>query len=253
MALTRRGHGESDHPETGYDIDSLVEDIRQFLDVLGIEEVIMAGHSMAGIELSRFSALYPERVLKLVFLDAAYDRMSASFKNMVKKSPWRSIQPPGLDIDHYTEEDYFAAMKRAYPSFTVIWSEAMAEQSLHEIIKTPEGKIIDRMSDAISKSIRDTLNSYAPEDSKIKVPTLNFYALSKGISNISNDWMTDQQKDELRNHVETRENSWTRESIEQFRQNVPHAKIVEIPNGHHYCFIQQEELVYEEMRKFLLQ
>jgi len=252
MGLTRRGHGESDHPETGYDIDTLTEDIRCFMDTLGIEKVILAGHSMAGVELSRFSALYPERVLKLIFLDAAYDRLSTSFKNMVEKSPWRSIQPPGLEVDHYTEEDYFAAMKRAYPSFTVIWSEAMAEQSMHEIVKTPEGKIIDRMGDAVSKAIRDTLYSYVPEDSKIKVPTLSFYAMSKGIHDISNEWMTDELKNELRNHVETRENLWTRESIEQFKQNVPHAKIVEISDGHHYCFIAQEELVYEEMRKFLL-
>src|SRR5512139_1556148 len=63
LALTRRGHGESDYPETGYDIDTLVEDIRQFLDSLGIERVILAGHSLAGIELPHFAALYPERVL----------------------------------------------------------------------------------------------------------------------------------------------------------------------------------------------
>ena len=27
MALTRRGHGQSDHPETGYDVDTLTEDV----------------------------------------------------------------------------------------------------------------------------------------------------------------------------------------------------------------------------------
>ena len=252
LALTRRGHGESDHPETGYDVDTLTEDIRQSLDALGIERVILAGHSMANVELSHFNALYPERVNKLIFLDAAYDRQSASYKDMVENSPWRKIQPPGLDVDYYTEEDYFAAMKRAYPSFQLIWTEAMAQQSMHEIIKTPEGKIADRMSDNISKAITDTLTSYVPEDSKITVPTLAFFSLSKGLNTISDDWMTEEQKTELRDHVETRENAWTRESIELFRQNVPHARIVEIPRGHHYCFIQQEELVFEEMRQFLL-
>lgn len=253
MALTRRGHGESDHPETAYDIDTLTEDVRQFMDVLGIEKVILAGHSMANVELSHFSALYPERILKLIFLDAAYDRCSASYKEMVENNPWKRIPPPGLDVDYYTEEEYFAAMKKAHPSFTLIWTEAMAEQSLHEIIKAPDGKILDRMSDAISKAIMDTLTSYALEDSKIKAPTLAFFALSKGINTISDEWMTDEQKAEIRHHVETRENSWTRESIELFQRNVPHAKIIEIPRGHHYCFIQQEELVYEEMRKFLME
>ena len=71
--------------------------------------------------------------------------------------------------------------------------------------------------------------------------------------NISDDWMTDEQKADILNHVETRENTWTRESIELFQRNVPHAKIIEIPQGHHYCFIKQEELVYNEMRKFLLE
>jgi hypothetical protein len=144
-------------------------------------------------------------------------------------------------------------MNRAYPSFQLIWTEAMQAQSQHEITNAPDGKIIDRMSDAITKAIQDTLTSYVPEDSKIKVPTLAFYSLSKGLNTISEEWMTQEQKADLINHVETRENLWTRESIEQFQRNVPHAKIIEIPRGHHYCFIQQEELVYEEMRKFLLE
>ncbi len=207
---------------------------------------------MASLELSHFSALHPERILKLIFLDAAYNRNSASYKNMVENSPWRKIQPPGLDIDYYTEEEYFSAMKRAYPSFNLIWTEAMAQQSLHEIIRTSEGRIADKMSDVISKAITDTLTSYVPEDLKINVPTLSFFAMSKAVNTISNDWMTEEQRTQIRDHVKTREDPWTRESIEQFRQNVPHAKILEIPDGHHYCFIEQEELVYGEMRKFLL-
>jgi non-heme chloroperoxidase len=253
MALTRRGHGESDHPETGYDVDTLTEDVQQFLDVLRIEKVILAGHSMASVELSHFSALYPERVLKLIFLDAAYDRSSASFKNTREKNPLRNIQPPGLDIDYYTEQDYFAAMKRAYPSFKVFWSEAMEEQSLHEIMKTPDGKIVDRMSDTISKAITDTLTSYAPEDSKITAPTLGIFAIHSGVHYISDDWMTEEQKVQIMEHFETTDNPWVKENIENFQRNVPHARIVEIQQGHHYCFIKQEELVYEEMRKFLLE
>jgi non-heme chloroperoxidase len=253
IALTRRGHGESDHPETGYDVGTLTEDIRQFLDALGIEKVILAGHSMANIELSHFSALYPDRVLKLIFLDAAYDRNSASYKDMVENSPWRRIQPPGLDVDYYSASDYFTAMKRAYPSFTLIWTDAMEEQSFHEITTAPDRRIVDRMSDEISKTLTDTLTSYMLEDSKIQSPTLAFFSLSKGLNTISEEWMTDEQKADILHHVETRENSWTRESIELFRQNVPRAKIVEITDGHHYCFIEQEELIYKEMRKFLLE
>src|SRR5512136_929749 len=65
LAPDRRGHGDSDYPETGYDADTLTEDLRQFVDALKIDKVILVGHSMGYIELCHFAALYPERVLKL--------------------------------------------------------------------------------------------------------------------------------------------------------------------------------------------
>jgi hypothetical protein len=128
----------------------------------------------------------------------------------------------------------------------------MSQQSLHEIIQAPDGKIIDRMSDEISKALTDMMTNYVLEDARIKAPTLAFFVLSKGLNTLSDEWMTDEEREEIRKHVETRENAWTRESIELFQRNVPHAKIIEIPEGHHYCFIEQEELVYKEMKRFLL-
>ena len=44
LALTRRGHGQSESPATGYDIPTLVEDIRQFLDARKIKRVSLVGH-----------------------------------------------------------------------------------------------------------------------------------------------------------------------------------------------------------------
>ena len=72
LGLTRRGYGQSDKPPTGYDINTLMEDIHQFLDGLGIKRVILVGHSFAGIELTRFAELYPDGVDKLVYLECAY-------------------------------------------------------------------------------------------------------------------------------------------------------------------------------------
>jgi pimeloyl-ACP methyl ester carboxylesterase len=253
IALTRRGHGESGHPETGYDVDTLTEDIRQFMDALEIEKAILAGHSMANIELSHFNALYPERVLKLIFLDAAYDRNNASYKNMLDKNPLRNILVPDPDIDYYTPKDYHAAMKRAYPSFTAIWSDWMEEQAQHDITITPQGKVIDGMSDAITAALNNTLTSYVPEDAKIKAPTLGIYAISNGRYYISDDWMTEEQKSQIKEFFATTNYSWIMENIEQFRRNVPHAQIVVLLEGHHYCFIKKEKEVYDEMQRFLLE
>ena len=61
LALTRRGHGDSDCPETGYDAETLIEDIRQFMDHLNVEKTTLAGHSLAGVELTHFAATYPNK------------------------------------------------------------------------------------------------------------------------------------------------------------------------------------------------
>jgi hypothetical protein len=44
-----------------------------------------------------------------------------------------------LDVDYYTDAEYFAATKKACPAFTPIWTQ----QSLHEITKVPQGKIAE--------------------------------------------------------------------------------------------------------------
>jgi pimeloyl-ACP methyl ester carboxylesterase len=63
IGLTRRGVGESDKPKDGYDASTRVEDIRHFLDALGIDRVILIGHSMAGDELTLFASRFPQRTI----------------------------------------------------------------------------------------------------------------------------------------------------------------------------------------------
>ncbi len=73
LGLTRRGQGFSEKPETGYDTAALTDDIKAFLDAMAIRRVTVVGYSLAGNELTEFAGLYPQRVAKLVYLDAAYD------------------------------------------------------------------------------------------------------------------------------------------------------------------------------------
>jgi pimeloyl-ACP methyl ester carboxylesterase len=100
LALTRRGSGESDKPGTGYDVATRVEDDRRFLDALAIRKVTLIGHSLAGDELTAFATAYPDRVDKIVFLDAAYDRSKTLA--LIRNDPATKLlpnggQPPGKD------------------------------------------------------------------------------------------------------------------------------------------------------------
>ena len=252
IALTRRGHGDSDYPEKGYDQDTLTEDVRLFMDSLEIDKAILVGHSMSNVELCRFAALYPERVLKLVFLDAAYDRASPTWKTIAEKNPLGKIQIEGADEDHYSVDDH-AASRKKYSSFWAdIWGEAVNEDHLHIVKKDPEGKIVYKMPFTIGSALMSTMNNYTPEDSKIQAPVLSIYALNGGDYYLSLDYLTDEQKELVIEYSDRIRPPLQRELIEQFRRSVPHAKIVEIPNGHHYCFIKHDELVFEEMKRFLV-
>jgi pimeloyl-ACP methyl ester carboxylesterase len=73
LAITRRGYGASSRPAAGYDVATRVADLRAVLDSLGLGRVTLVGHSIAGDELTGFAARYPERIDRLVYLDAAYD------------------------------------------------------------------------------------------------------------------------------------------------------------------------------------
>jgi len=253
LALTRRGHGDSDYPEAGYDIDTLTEDIRQFMDALQIERAILAGHSYAGIELSHFAALHPQRTLKLVFLDAAYDRSSPECKTMMETNPMRDVQIPGMKDEYDSVQAYADFIKRTYPSLGDIWGELMDEHLRHDVRLTPEGKVVDKMSDEIGKALNDTSASYLPEDAQIRTPVLNFYAMRDNTYFVAPSYMTEEQQARMIDFFEKFQKPWNMHSIEKFRRDVPHARIVEIPHGHHYCFIKHEELVFDEMRKFLLE
>jgi len=72
-AITRRGYGASSRPASGYTEDRLVEDDLRVLDALNLAQLVMAGHSVAGNELSELGIHHHRRIGGLVYLDALND------------------------------------------------------------------------------------------------------------------------------------------------------------------------------------
>jgi non-heme chloroperoxidase len=253
LALTRRGHGESDYPETGYDADTLAEDLRQFLDELTIDRVILAGHSMGYIELSRFALLYPERVLKLVWIDAAYDRTSPADQAMLARNPAPKMAPPWPSEAITSIEEFAATVRRLYPSLAAIWGPEIEADLRANVIITPEGCVVEKMSDAINSALGYTVQNYLPDYAGIQVPMLSLFVLTDGRDFLSADYMTEEQKAQVIDYFNNDRIPHVKNYIEQFRRNVPQAHIVVIPDGNHYCFLKQEAIVFNAMNAFLLE
>ncbi len=91
IGITRRGLGRSSQPANGYDIDTRARDDIAVLDKLKIPEAIFIGHSMGGTELNKLGAAYPNRVKKLVYLDAL-DLGSGGWANIPQPPP--AIEQP---------------------------------------------------------------------------------------------------------------------------------------------------------------
>lgn len=253
MAVTRRGHGESDYPETGYDPDSLAVDLRQFLDALHIDKVILAGHSLAYIELSRFAILHPDRVIKLVWIDAAYDRTDPEYQALMARNPMSKMMPPWPSEPLDSIEEQIATIKRLYPSLAAIWGPEVEADLMANVTINAEGKVIEKATDAINAAISATINTYKADYAGIRVPMLSIFVLIDGTDFLSYELMTGEQRAQVLDYFKKERVPYKRKYIEHFRTSVPEARVFVIPNGNHYCFLKQADLVFNEMRSFLLE
>jgi non-heme chloroperoxidase len=240
LGLTARGHGRSEKPPTGYDTGTLVEDLRQFLDAVKVERVILAGHSIAGDQLTRFAAVHPARVIKLVYLDAAHDR--AGLPEIHKQLP-RELFPGKSDAQSLDGW-------RSWISRMSVWSEAW-EANLRDVFSSEEKPSNEAEKSNISRlAMQGTVNSH-PAYAKVQSPALNIAVV--GFSSKMADFIatlpTPIQK-KADDSLGTIKKFQERE-IERFRAEIPNGRIVVFTNADHHCFIQKQDEVVREMRSFL--
>jgi len=69
VAFDRRGHGRSDEPSSGYDFDTLADDVAAVMTTLGLRDVLLVGHSMGAAEAVRYMARHrAARVRQLMLI-----------------------------------------------------------------------------------------------------------------------------------------------------------------------------------------
>lgn len=180
ISVDLRGRGQSEHPAFHYSMEDHAQDILGLMDALGVDKAIFCGHSFGGLLSFYLAAHYPERVEKLVILDAAA-RMNPHAAEML------SFRLSTLDVRYPSMADYLKEVKTApYMSF---WSDLMdtyydADVRPHEkggvtprpqlanIIQASMGVAAIRWPELMEQIKAPVLLINAPEDYTLSQPLL---------------------------------------------------------------------------------
>lgn len=162
IAFDRRGHGRSDVPAAGYDLDTLADDLDSVVEGLGLRDVDVVTHSMGGAEAVRYLARHGgRRVRRLAMLspsgpclmqrpDNPYGAPRAYFE--ARLAEFRA------DFPKWTRENQA-------PFFTPATSQPLQDWLIAQMLTTPTPVAIAAFRALFEADVR-------PDLSKIDRPTL---------------------------------------------------------------------------------
>jgi 2-(acetamidomethylene)succinate hydrolase len=122
-ALDQRGHGDSSRPDGEYSAEELARDLKLFCDKLGLQRVIVAGHSLGGRVALCFAAAYPDLTAGLIMVagphlsnfyqtrDAVKTVYTTAYKTMVSETTFPSREAALAYISTFRPNDTPAAWK----------------------------------------------------------------------------------------------------------------------------------------------
>jgi pimeloyl-ACP methyl ester carboxylesterase len=166
LALDLRGRGLSDKPDSGYSMADHAADVLGLLDALKLQQVVLGGHSFGGLLTIYMAARYPERVSKLVVIDAA-GKMHPELREMIQPS----VDRLGKVVPSW--DAYLESMKKM-PFFQGWWDPTIESFYRADVEIHNDGTVKSRtrpeaITEAVDKSMKE---DWAQHLSAIKQPML---------------------------------------------------------------------------------
>jgi len=166
IAIDQRGHGRSDAPDTGYDLDTAVADLVALIDALGLSRPVLAGQSWGGNVVLELGWRRPEAVRGLACVDGGIIELAEWFPSW--EECLAALTPPTLD--HLTLPELEARIRAGVPHFT---DRAIAAY-LHCFRTRPDGTVEARLARSRHLQILRSLWEHRPSTryATLKAPTL---------------------------------------------------------------------------------
>ncbi len=245
--ITRRGYGESGHPDTGYTEQRLAEDVLRVLDSLKVSAPVLIGHSMAGEELTRLGEEHSGRLSGLVYLDATSDPADFPASSPVYMALYNNL--PLAMRGHASPSPSDLKSFQAYRDWQVRSGEApFPEAELHnQYYSNPDGSVGGfRTSPYIHEAVG--AGAMKRDYSQIRVPILAFFPSAAAKPKY-------EPKDSQERAAIEEFDSATQAYILRWKKNLQKAsggvRIVDLPGANHYLFLSNEADVLGELRAFL--
>jgi non-heme chloroperoxidase len=246
--ITRRGFGASSVPATGYSADRLGDDVLAVIDSLGLKRPVLAGHSLAGEELSSIGSRHPEKVAGLIYLDAAYpyafyNRARGDYRIDLNELRTRLEQLGGARSPAENRRLITQLLETDLPAFDRAIREKLAQlppSSRDEPTPTAPPKFIGlEWSPAV-----DLIMAGTQRYTEIRAPVLAIYALPHRVPP-----MFARDSASLAGWLATQA-EWPAQA-DAFERGVPTARVVRIPNADHAVFHSNPADVLREMHAFI--
>ena len=138
VALDLRGRGLSDKPAQGYSIPEHAADVIGVLDGLGLQRVVLGGHSFGALLTAFIASRYPERVSRCIFLDIALTPSDPKVGEAIRPSLER-LGRPVASFDAYT------SAIRAAPYLQGRWDPIIEAYYRADVETREDGSVIPRM------------------------------------------------------------------------------------------------------------
>jgi pimeloyl-ACP methyl ester carboxylesterase len=249
--ITRRGFGASSTPPAvpeNYTANRLADDVLAVCDTLQLIRPVLAGHSIAGQELSSIGSRHPAKVAGLIYLDATsayayYDRAQGDFL-----------------LDLFELQEKLAQLGSRNP----VTNNGPAD--IRPIVKELRETLLPQFEKVLQRWERDTQGLAPPPPArpgertprewaaplvfggqqkftKIEAPVLAIIAVPHDLSHIRDA------------AVRAKAEAWDEERMsaqaKAFEAGVPSARVVRLAHANHLVFQSNEQEVLREINSFI--
>jgi non-heme chloroperoxidase len=226
FGITRRGFGASSAPpptEDNYAADRLGDDVLAVIEALKLDKPVLAGHSIAGEELSSIGSRHSEKISGLIYLEAGYG--------------YAYYGRAGGDYNYQVDlNDLRRALEQLTPGY---YGRDIRPQLRDFQTRLPrfENELEDRLKGLQQLPARNPNTAIPPENAQEKTAD----AIIAG----------EQKYTDIKGAVLAIFWVPPAAQADAFEAGVPGARVIRLTNAKHYIYFSNETDVLREMNSFM--